>query len=56
MDADDYMLLSAYIFMSDDERYIFYPDRCDDYNITYYWRDLKADNIKRIPVLKSTAK
>lgn len=47
MDADDYMLLSAYIFMSDDERYIFYPDRCDDYNITYYWRDLKADNIKK---------
>lgn len=45
-DADDYLELSVYIFMSDDGRYIFYPDRISGYETTYYWRDLKADNSK----------
>ncbi|TAH71525.1 MAG: hypothetical protein EWM47_04510, partial [Anaerolineaceae bacterium] len=45
-DADDFMGLSNYIYISDDERYIYYPDRYDGNEVTYYWRDLKADNSK----------
>ena len=46
-DEDDYYFLSFYIFMSEDGRYIFYPDRIEDYDMSYYWRDLKADNAKK---------
>jgi RNA polymerase subunit RPABC4/transcription elongation factor Spt4 len=41
-----YSLLSVYVFLSDDKRYIFYPDRVNGDDISYYWRDLKADNTK----------
>ncbi|NMA66685.1 MAG: zinc-ribbon domain-containing protein [Clostridiaceae bacterium] len=44
-DAYDYMSLYQYILMSEDSRFIYYPDRIDDYP-TYYWRDLKANNNK----------
>ena len=44
IDGEDYVELSDYIFTSDDERYVFYPDRVDENGMTYYWRDLKADN------------
>ncbi len=45
-DADDFMELSTYILMSDDERYIYYPDRSNGNEATYYWRDLKSNNSK----------
>lgn len=41
---NDYVAFSEYILTSDDGRYIFYPDRVEDYDFSYYWRDLKADN------------
>ena len=34
------------ILISDDDRYIFYPDRINNNEMIYYWRDLKADNTK----------
>ena len=44
--ASDFMPISEHILMSDNERYLFYPDRVSEDGLTYYWRDLKADNSK----------
>ncbi len=52
LDFDEYDSLSDYILMSDNERYIFYPDRIDDHGVTYYWRDLKADNSSQDAAVK----
>lgn len=51
-DASDLMRISTYILMSDNGRYVFYPDRAGDDGFTYYWRDLKADNSKKETVTK----
>ena len=34
------------VLFSDNERFIFYPDRDDDNGATYYWRDMKKDQTK----------
>lgn len=39
-----YHTLAYYIFLSEDGRYVFYPDRFEYDSSTYYWRDLKAGN------------
>ena len=40
----EFVWFSMYILICDNDRYIFYPDRIDGASITYYWRDLNADN------------
>ncbi len=43
----EYTFLSAYILFSEDNKYIFYPDRIDgEGQWSYYWRNLKDDNTK----------
>lgn len=46
IDADDFSEVGSAILLSDDGRYVFYPDRVSYDGAAYYWRDLKADNKK----------
>jgi len=51
LDVNDYISLSYFILMSDDGRFIYYPDRMNS-TYSYYWRDLKADNKKTDTAVK----
>lgn len=50
IEAYDYRSIYYSILISDNGRYIYYPDRVEGGYVTYYWRDLKADNTKKDPV------
>ena len=44
--SSDYMFLYRFLLMSEDGRYVFYPDKVEYPSATYYWRDLRANHEK----------
>ena len=46
LSANDFYEYAYWILISEDNRYIFYPDRINDNDISYYWRDLTEDNTR----------
>lgn len=44
--TDEFYDLNYFIHVSEDHKYIFYPDEIGDYEFSIYWRELKADKSK----------
>ncbi len=51
-ELDEFSDFESYILTDSNNRYLYYPDRTDNDSVSYYWRDLKANNTKEDAAVK----